>query len=151
MGFQTSVRPSKSDFRHLAQHLINDLSGFLVLEEVGVSYWLLDDLFVDLIRIVCVLGKRNSSAEEFIETDPNGPKINGIGIPFACNDFGGHVMRCSDDGEGPIMVFPSDYFRRSHINEFQKPLQFLKHSNYELFGYFFIDHDVLGFDVTVDD
>jgi hypothetical protein len=55
----------------------------------------LHDLLVDVIRPLCSVSEGKYPAEELIEADPQGPKVDEVVVAFSQNNIWSHVMRGS--------------------------------------------------------
>lgn len=93
------------------------------------------DLLVDVIRPLCSVSEGKYPAEELIEADPQGPKVDEVVVAFSQNNIWSHVMRGPDDGESfaDLVVLGPDNFGSGQIDQFHIP-----------FG---VNHEVFGFDV----
>jgi hypothetical protein len=96
----------------------------------------LHDLLVDVIRPLCSVSEGKYPAEELIEADPQGPKVDEVVVAFSQNNIWSHVMRGPDDGESfaDLVVLGPDNFGSGQIDQLHIP-----------FG---VNHEVFGFDVS---
>lgn len=54
---------------------------------------LFKNFFINRVRIITRVSKRNHTYHEFLETDANTPVVDGCSVAFAHNDLRGHLVR----------------------------------------------------------
>lgn len=126
-------------FRVMAEQLLDELLGLLVVDELRKFELTLHDLFVDIVWTLRRITKGQHPAQKLIKTNPKRPKIHKVVVALAEDDIRCHIMRCSYNGEGlaHLVVLSADDLRGREVDE--------------LHVSFGVDHEVLGLDVTAHD